>query len=77
MAVIKPTEQERRAYEQAAGAKKNGANEANKLGGILEEAGLISHEMLKDLIPADESAQSLKNTLISQGLVRLTAKVRG
>ena len=40
------------------------------LGAILEDAGLVNHEMIQDLISSgNESAQSLKKSLISQGLV--------
>lgn len=44
---------------------------AEKLGIILEEAGLINEEMIKKVsINQDESAQTLKRSLISQGFVR-------
>ncbi|HNY27412.1 MAG TPA: GspE/PulE family protein [Candidatus Sumerlaeota bacterium] len=40
------------------------------LGAVLEEAGLVNEDMIQDLIKSGhESAQSLKRTLIQQGLV--------
>jgi type II secretory ATPase GspE/PulE/Tfp pilus assembly ATPase PilB-like protein len=68
MAVKKPSEQERRAFEATAAARP-GTGEASRLGNILEEAGYVSHEMIASMIPEDESAQSLKQTLVSQGIV--------
>lgn len=69
MAVRKPTAEERRYFEQTAAARKGGAS-ANTFGVMLEEAGLISREMLRDLIPDDESASTLKHAVVQQGLVR-------
>src|SRR5687767_12826531 len=73
MAVRKPTAEERRYFEHTAAAKSKGAGgggNASTLASMLEEAGLVSSEMIRDLIPADESAASLKHTLVAQGLVR-------
>lgn len=71
MAVRKPTEEEKKYFEKTAAARRSGVGTSGKtLGGILEEAGLISGEMIKDLIPDDESAQTLKHAVVSQGLVR-------
>jgi type IV pilus assembly protein PilB len=74
MAVRKPTAEERRYFEQAAAVRKSSSGgshtSAQTLGSMLEEAGLISSEMIRDLIPGDESAASLRQTLVSQGLVR-------
>jgi len=75
MAVRKPTAEERRYFEHTAGARSSGGgsrggSSASTLGSLLEEAGLVSGEMLRDLIPDDESAASLKHTLVQQGFVR-------
>jgi type II secretory ATPase GspE/PulE/Tfp pilus assembly ATPase PilB-like protein len=70
MAVRKPTAEERRYFEHTAAAKRPSSGSAGALAQLLEEAGLVSQDMIKDLIPADESAASLKHTLVSQGLVR-------
>lgn len=69
MAVRKPTAEERRYFERSAG-KRVGSTSSQTLGSILEEAGLLSQDMLKDLIPEDESAQTLKHAVVSQGLAR-------
>ena len=72
MAVRKPTEEERRYFEKTAARKASGRAGASgrTLGSILEEAGLVSQDMLRDLIPDDESAQTLKHAIVSQGLAR-------
>ena len=72
MAMKKPTEDERKFFAKTAGARVAGSTgpSVQTLGSILEEAGLISHDMIKDLIPENESAQSLKHALVSQGIVR-------
>ncbi len=71
MAVRKPTADERRFFEQTAAARsKSSGASANTFGIMLEEAGLISSEMLRDLIPDDESASTLKHAVVQQGLVR-------
>jgi type II secretion system protein E len=69
MAIRKPTEAERKYFERTA-AKRGPAASSQTLGLILEEAGLISQDMLRDLIPQDESAQTLKHAVVSQGLAR-------
>lgn len=70
MAIRKPTAEERKFFERTAGRKAAPATSARTLGTILEEAGLISQDMIKALIPEDESATSLKNAVVSQGLAR-------
>ncbi len=72
MAVNKPTEEQRKFFERTAAARRTTGSgpSGETLGSILEEAGLISHDMIKDLIPDNESAQSLKHALVSQGIVR-------
>lgn len=71
MAVRKPTAEERRFFEQTAAARsKASGTSANTFGVMLEEAGLVSREMLRDLIPEDESAATLKHAVVQQGLVR-------
>ncbi len=72
MAVRKPTPEERRYFEKTAAtkAKGGGGGTGKTLAWLLEEAGLISQDMIKDLIPEDESAQTVKHALVSQGLVR-------
>ncbi|MGC8840900.1 MAG: GspE/PulE family protein [Candidatus Sumerlaeaceae bacterium] len=72
MAVRKPTPEERRYFEKTAATKAKGGSvgTGKTLAWLLEEAGLISQDMIKDLIPEDESAQTVKHALVSQGLVR-------
>jgi type II secretory ATPase GspE/PulE/Tfp pilus assembly ATPase PilB-like protein len=74
MAVNKPTPEQRKIIEGQAAARRGGGNQggssSSTLGSILEEAGLISHDMIKDLIPDNESAATLKHALVSQGIVR-------
>jgi type II secretion system protein E len=71
MAVRKPTPEERRYFEKTAATKaKGGPGTGKTLAWLLEEAGLVSQDMIKDLIPEDESAQTVKHALVSQGLVR-------
>lgn len=71
MAVRKPTPEERRHFEKTAAKRAGGIDTSGRtLGVILEEAGLISQDMLKDLIPDDESAATLKHAVLSQGLAR-------
>ncbi len=71
MAVRKPTPEERQYFEKTAAAKaKGGVGTGRTLAWLLEEAGLVSQDMIKDLIPEDESAQTVKHALVSQGLVR-------
>lgn len=70
MAVRKPTPEERRYFEKTAATKAKGGGTGKTLAWLLEEAGLISQDMIKDLIPEDESAQTVKHALVSQGLVR-------
>ena len=70
MAVNKPTEEDRKRLEKTAAAKtKAGAGgSAATMGFILEEAGLVSNDMIRGLIPEEESAQTLKHAVVSQGL---------
>ena len=70
MAVRKPSEEERKFYEKnaAAKAKASAGGSAATMGFILEEAGLVSNDMIKGLIPEEESAQTLKHAVVSQGL---------
>ncbi len=70
MAVRKPTPEERRYFEKTAARKAAGPSSGKTLAWVLEEAGLISQDMIKDLIPEEESAQTLRHALVSQGLVR-------
>jgi hypothetical protein len=54
MAVRKPTAEERRYFEHTAATKhKTGGGNASTLASLLEEAGLVSSEMIRDLIPSD------------------------
>jgi type IV pilus assembly protein PilB len=67
---------DRRMLEKTAAMRPGGAGKphhggsAHTLGAMLEDAGLVSRDMLKDLIPADESAASLRRTLVNQQFVR-------
>ncbi|MCX6999787.1 MAG: hypothetical protein NT106_05750, partial [Candidatus Sumerlaeota bacterium] len=68
--VRKPTEEDRRFLERKDPGKKFG-KATPQLGVILEEAGLINEEMIRNILHDNkESAAALKRTLISQGLVR-------
>jgi type IV pilus assembly protein PilB len=68
--VHKPTEEDRRFFERKDPGKKFG-KATPQLGVILEEAGLINEEMIRNILHDNkESAAALKKTLISQGLVR-------
>lgn len=68
--VRKPTKEEKEFFDKRTLAKKYKSSTPT-LGLILEEAGLINEEMINDVVRnSDESAQSLKRSLISQGLVR-------
>lgn len=65
---IKPSKEERDYFEKRESAKKH--KSGSPLGVILEEAGLVSDEMVKKILKDNpESAQSLKRALIQQGLV--------
>jgi type IV pilus assembly protein PilB len=67
--VRKPTAEEKEFFDKRTLAKKYKGTPT--LGLILEEAGLVNEEMIKDVLRnSDESAQSLKRSLIQQGLVR-------
>lgn len=67
--VLKPTKEDELYYKKSELAKK--FKTTPKLGMILEEAGLINEQMIKEVLArSDESAQSLKQSLIQQGLVR-------
>ncbi|HBF34292.1 TPA: hypothetical protein DDW35_06985 [Candidatus Sumerlaeota bacterium] len=56
--------------DSASAAARVSKQSPNALGAILEGAGLVNHEMIQDLIASgNESAQSLKKSLINQGLV--------
>ena len=74
MAVNKPTPEQRKMIERQAAARRGAGNpggaSSSTLGSILEEAGLVSHDMIKDLIPENESAATLKHALVQQGIVR-------
>ena len=51
--------------------RRHGGSGTARLGAILEEAGLVNEQMIRDLISSGtESAQSIKRSLIQQGLVR-------
>lgn len=65
---IKPTKEQREYFDKRdSGRKLKGSS---PLGTILEEAGLVSDDMIKGLLKDNpESAQSLKRALIQQGLV--------
>jgi len=68
--VQKPTEEDRRYLDRKEMGKKFG-KATPQLGVILEEAGLINEEMIRNILHDNkESAAALKKTLISQGLVR-------
>ena len=65
---IKPTEEQKAFFDKQEMAKKMKGTPT--LGILLEEAGLISDEMLKNILKDNpESAQSLKRALIQHGLV--------
>jgi type IV pilus assembly protein PilB len=69
--VIKPTDEDRKLFEKRQLGKKYRYRNTPALGVILEEAGLINEEMIREVLKSgDESAQSLKRSLIDQGLVR-------
>ncbi|MBX7246990.1 MAG: Flp pilus assembly complex ATPase component TadA [Candidatus Sumerlaeaceae bacterium] len=70
MAVRKPTEEERKFFEKTAAAKRSGPTSGKALGQILEEAGILSQDMLRDLIPDDESAATLRHNVVNAGLAR-------
>lgn len=58
-------------YDPLTVGKKFVSKTAEKLGSILEEAGLVNEEMIrKVVVNPNESAQTLKRSLISQGFVR-------
>lgn len=54
--------------DQDESAKPTGG--AHALGQVLEEAGVVDHDMIRDLVSSgNESAQSLRRSMIQQGLV--------
>ncbi len=66
----KPTEEDRQFFDRREPGKRYGKS-TPQLGLILEEAGLINQEMIRNILKdSKESAAALKKTLISQGLVR-------
>ncbi len=65
---IKPTAEQKDYFDKRESAKK--MKSGSPLGVMLEEAGLVSDEMIKSVLKDNpESAQSLKRALIQQGLV--------
>ena len=68
-AIRKPTEEDRKFFQRKEPGKHFQATP--QLGLILEEAGLVNEEMIRDVMLNNrESAATLKKSLISQGLVR-------
>lgn len=66
--VLRPTKEDTLRFQRKEMAKR--FKTTPKLGIILEEAGLINEQMISELLArGNESAQSLKQTLIQQGLV--------
>jgi type II secretory ATPase GspE/PulE/Tfp pilus assembly ATPase PilB-like protein len=69
---------DRRLLEKTAAARPGAAKpahaqkvgSAHTLGAMLEDAGLVSRDMLRDLIPPDESAAALRRALVTQQFVR-------
>jgi type IV pilus assembly protein PilB len=67
---IKPSDEDKKLLDRQLGKKYRYRN-TPALGVILEEAGLINEEMIREVLKSgDESAQSLKRGLIDQGFVR-------
>jgi type IV pilus assembly protein PilB len=65
----RPDEEDRKLFQRKEMGKK--FPNTPQLGLILEEAGLINEEMIRNILQSsNESAASLKRSLISQGLVR-------
>ncbi len=66
--ILKPSKEDQITFQRRDLAQK--FKTMPKLGIILEEAGLINEEMITEILSrGDESAQSLKQTLIQQGIV--------
>lgn len=65
---VVPTQEQKEFFQKRELGKK--IKSANPLGTLLEEAGLVSDDMIKDIIKDNpESAASLKKSLIQQGIV--------
>ncbi len=66
--VLKPSKEDKQYFQKQELAKK--FKTTPKLGIILEEAGLVNEQMIKEVLSrGNESAQSLKSNLVQQGLV--------
>ncbi len=70
-AIRKPTEEEREFFRRSKDLGRKYSKATPRLGVILEEAGLVNEQMIRDVLREnEESAQTLKKSLVSQGLVR-------